>query len=832
MENFMSLPKRYKANEVEYRLITAWGESGVYQYTSDSNAPVFAIDTPPATVSGRLHLGHVYSYTHPDLIARFWRMRGRNVFYPMGYDDNGLPTERLVESQLGITASQVGRQTFIESCLEVGESAEAEYQQLWERLGLSIDWRFSYRTIDEHARRISQRSFIDLYNKGLAYRRKAPSIWCPQCATAIAQAELEDLERASNYYILDFRLENGCSLPIATTRPELLPACVAIFVHPSDERYRDLPGGTAIVPIFGASVPILEDPLVDQGKGTGVVMCCTFGDATDVIWWRTHNLPLIEALDRHGHMTALAGDFAGQALDTARAQIVQSLDEAGMILDRKPTTQFLHIHERCQTAVEYIVSKQWFVRLLDFKDDLLAAGAEVNWHPPHMESRYRAWVENLNWDWCISRQRYFGVPLPLWYCQACGGIITAGSDQLPVDPLAEEPDHPCPHCGSTEFQPEEDVMDTWATSSMTPQIVGRWLNSAEDRSSRPLYEQVFPFSLRPQAHEIIRTWAFYSIAKSHYHFRALPWSDVLISGWGIAGEGMGKISKSRGGGPLPPLEMIDRFSADAVRYWASSTSPGKDAIISEEKIKMGEKLVTKLWNIARFTERFIADIHDVDHQHLEHLLLDMTPADRWILSRQQGLIRQATTALEGYDYAIAKSLIESFFWRELADNYLEMCKVRLYDPESHQRTGGQFTLYYLLLTTIKLLAPYLPFVTEEIYQGLFAVRQGSHSIHASAWPTANPMLEDPKAEELGEILIAIATAVRRYKSQHNLSLGRKINRLQLASDDDMLLNSLREAEIDLVSVTRASKVVCVSKLDNDLIPLPLDGRLQVAIIDI
>jgi valyl-tRNA synthetase len=525
-------------------------------------------------------------------------------------------------------------------------------------------------------------------------------------------------------------------------------------------------------------------------------------------------------------MTASAGEFTNLPLKVARERIIQVLDEADLLINQQPTKQSVRVHERCQTPVEYILTQQWFIRLLDFKDDLLSAGGQVNWHPPHMESRYRAWVENLNWDWCISRQRYFGVPIPLWYCQGCDEVIPASASQLPVDPLTEEPDQPCPYCGGTKFRPEGDVLDTWATSSMTPQIVGRWPSSPEDQRSGNLYQQVFPFSLRPQAHEIIRTWAFYTIAKSQYHFQALPWSDVLISGWGIAAEGMGKISKSRGGGPLPPLEMIDRYSADAVRYWAASTSPGKDAIINEEKIQVGEKLVTKLWNVARFAERFITAIQ-VDT--FENLLPRMTPADRWILSRQQDLIQRTTALLEDYEYAVAKSLIESFFWTEFADNYLEMCKGRLYNQDAPSRTAGQFTLYHLLLNTIKLLAPYLPFVTEEIYQGLFAIHEGVDSIHTSSWPRVDSRLVDPQAEQLGDFLMDVATAARRYKSEHNLSLGSKIGRLFLASDDEKLLKLLPQAEIDLISITRASEVVCVRELDPTLTFLSTDGALQVAI---
>jgi valyl-tRNA synthetase len=480
-------------------------------------------------------------------------MNGYNVFYPMGYDDNGLPTERLVERRLGITASEVGREAFVEKCLEVSEEEEKNYESLWQRLGLSIDWRYTYRTIDELSQRTSQLSFLDLYRKGLVYHREAPSIWCPECRTAIAQAELDDLERESTFVTLAFHLANGNgeTLPIATTRPELLPACVAVFVHPGDERFRALVGQRVAVPLFGQQVPVLEDPGADPEKGTGAVMCCTFGDTADVEWWYTHNLPLEVVIGRDGRLTEDAGDFAGLPVSEARRQITQALEEGDFLLGQQPVVQSVRVHERCDTPVEYIVTQQWFVRLLDFKEELLEAGDQVVWRPAHMKARYRAWVENLHWDWCISRQRYFGVPFPVWYCDVCGEVAVADEEQLPVNPLDQEPERPC-GCGSASFTPERDVMDTWATSSLTPQIVGRWLVDEE------LYQQVFPMSLRPQAHEIIRTWAFYTIAKSHFHFGALPWKETAISGWGLAPEGVGKISKSRGGGPVPPMEMIER----------------------------------------------------------------------------------------------------------------------------------------------------------------------------------------------------------------------------------------------------------------------------------
>ena len=820
----MSLAKRYDAGSTEPALHQFWQASGTYAFLRDSDKPLYSIDTPPATVSGKLHLGHVYSYSQADFLARFWRMNGYNVFYPMGFDDNGLPTDRYIEKLLGIRAAQVGRSAFIKLCLEVSEEAERDYKALWQRLGLSIDWDYTYRTIDDLSRRTSQLSFIDLYKKRLAYRREAPTIWCSECRTAIAQAELNDIERESEFVTLPFRLENGDILPIATTRPELLPACVAVFVHPTDARYAKLVGQRASVPLLGFDVPLLADAKADPQKGTGAVMCCTFGDATDVEWWYTHHLPLKMIIGRDGRMTAAAGELAGLSIPEARQRMIALLEEHGLLLARQPVMQTIRVHERCDTPAEYLVTQQWFIRVLDFKEDLQAAGEQINWYPAHMKARYRAWVENLGWDWCISRQRYFGVSFPLWYCDACGEILLADEEQLPVDPSEQQPPRACT-CGSTSFTPEEDVMDTWATSSMSPQIAGRRL------ADPALYEQVFPMSLRTQAHEIIRTWAFDTIVKSYHHFGELPWENIAISGWGVAAAGGGKISKSRGGGPMPPMAMIEKYSADAVRYWAASTGPGKDSIISEEKIALGGKLTTKLWNVANFSQRFL---QGYEPPRYPAALPALAPTDRWLLSSLQRLIQRVTEHFQQYDYAAAKSEVESFFWRNLADNYLEFAKERLYDEGHPLREGARYTLYNVLLATLKLFAPFLPYITEAIYRELFASTGGSGSIHASRWPIADETLIDDEAEAAGELLIEIATAVRRYKSEASLSLGAELQRLRLVTSEPAIADMLRAASADITSVTRAKVIEVREKSEESdgdgWVTIKGEGRVKVALI--
>lgn len=814
-ETAMTLARRYDPASAEPRIARFWQESGTYHFEEGSGAPVYSIDTPPPTVSGYLHLGHVYSYSHPDFIARFRRMRGENVFYPMGYDDNGLPTERLVEKQTGRTAEDMGREAFIAACLTLTREFEREYEALWQRLGLSVDWRYTYRTIDDPARATSQATFLDLFRQGLAYQRKAPTIWCPHCHTAIAQAEVNDLERRSEFVTLPFTLADDTVLPIATTRPELLPACVAVFVHPDDARYRDIVGQQARVPLFGLTVPILADPHADPAKGTGAVMCCTFGDQVDVEWWYTHDLPLREGLDRNGRLTPLAGAFAGETVAEARREIIRTLEEQGLLLDRQPVEQSVRVHERCDTPVEYIITQQWFIRVLENKEAFLRAGEGIDWHPSGMQIRYRDWVENLHWDWAISRQRYYGVPFPVWYC-SCGEVLTADDSQLPVDPTTQAPPQPC-GCGSETYTAEEDVMDTWATSSCSPQIAGKML------ADPALYARVFPMSLRPQAHEIIRTWAFYTIVMSHYRFDAVPWRDVLISGWGLAPGGSEKISKSRGGGPMAPMAMLERYSSDAARYWAASTAPGKDAVISEEKIGAGAKLVTKLWNVAVFAQRFLEGYTPPVQRPA------LSPADRWILTALQRLVGEVTADLEGYEYASAKNATEMFFWSVLADNYLEMAKKRLYDPEHPGHGTAQYTLHTVLLTVIKLFAPIIPYVTEEIYAGLFRESDTDDSIHRSAWPVVDESLVDPDGAIAGDALVTIANAVRRYKSDRQLSLGAELERLQVRPQSDEPARALRGAEDDIASVTRARVVAIGGEDDGALEPVDAGGEQGISI---
>ncbi|HRW09598.1 MAG TPA: valine--tRNA ligase, partial [Caldilineaceae bacterium] len=721
---------------------------------------------------------------------------GYNVYYPMGFDDNGLPTERLVERQLGKRATEIGRAAFTAACLARSEESEKEYRTLWQRLGLSVDWRYTYRTIEERSRRIAQWSFLDLHRKGLIYRQEAPTLWCPECQTALAQADVDDLTRNSEFITLRFSLETDETLSIATTRPELLPACVAIFVHPDDERYRHLVGSQATVPIFGHQVPILTDANADPAKGTGAVMCCTFGDATDVIWWRTHKLPLRMIIGTDGRLTDAAGDFGGLPVLEARRRLIERLTTENYLVARQPVEQTVRVHERCDTPVETLVTPQWYVRVLDHKTDLLAAGEQIDWQPAHMKNIYRTWVENLAWDWCISRQRYYGVPFPVWFCDSCGATMVAEEAALPVNPLDEQPTGPCPSCGGSTFRPDSDVMDTWATSSLSPQLATRWQEDDE------LCARLYPMALRPQAHEIIRTWAFYTMVKALHHFGNVPWSTVQISGWGLAPAGMGKISKSRGGGPIAPLAAINEYSADAVRYWAASTAPGRDTVISEEKMQNGSKLVTKFWHVARFAAPFAVKVAAAQTSPPP-----LSLADRWILARIDQLVTRVTSAFRQYDYNTAKNETESFFWTDLADNYLEMAKLRLYDETNPYHAGACYALGRVLPTVLKLFSPILPYVTDTIYRELFAEQERQPTIHRAPWPQVAEERSDDALLAIGKTLVTIATAVRRYKSEQQLPLGTEFARLTLATTDRQLADRLSAGIADLRSIARVREVV-------------------------
>ena len=757
------LAKDYNPKEAEQRWQRFWEENGTYHFNPDSQEKVYSVDTPPPTVSGKMHLGHAFSYSQQDFIVRYKRMNGFNVFYPFGTDDNGIPTERLVEKMKNVRARDMERTQFVKLCLKtLDEELRPKYIADWKRIGMSCDWRIFYTTINEHCQRISQKSFINLYKEGREYRKEAPTMWCPECQTGISQVECADKELQSHFNDIIFKIE-GKDLVIATTRPELLPACVAVFYNPSDKRYQSLEGKKAKVPLFDFEVPIIPDDRADPEKGTGLVMCCTFGDQTDMEWQKAHNLPIREAIGIDGRMTATAGKYMGLKVGQARQKIIEDLKQTGLLVSQKAITHMVNVHERCGTEIEFLKSKQWFIKYLDLKDEMLAWGEQLKWYPDHMRHRYEHWVKGLAWDWLISRQRYFGVPFPVWYCKKCDETILAREEDLPVDPLTDKPPvEKCPKCGFNEFEPEKDVLDTWATSSLTPKL------STELYKDHSVFKKLYPMSLRPQAQDIITFWLFNTVVKSRMHDRVNPWQDVVISGHAQDPHGK-KMSKSKGN-VIEPQVMIEKYSADALRFWAASSKLGEDLPFLEKELLTGQKFMTKLWNASKFVFMHLEDYKPEGKPKLELV-------DRWLLAKLKKLVDNATESFEQYEYFRTKADTEKFFWQTFCDYYLEMIKHRLYKPEVYgieSKKSAQYTLYETLLAILKLSAPIMPHITEEIYQGCYSKTQKEKSIHNARWPTLGKEFEDENAEKAGDTASEVIAVIRKAKSDAGTSLGAEI----------------------------------------------------------
>ncbi len=784
------MPKRYDPKATEKKWKDVWEKKGLYNYENAKGDKDFSIDTPPPTVSGKMHIGHSFSYSHEDFIARFKRMTGHKVLYPFGTDDNGLPTDKLVEKTKKVRSKDFPRDEYLDLCYNTIKELRPDFIEDWKILGMSCDFSKPYSTISKEVQKISQKGFIDLYKKGLLSRKESPVSWCPQCQTAIAQAEFENVEMTSHFNDIIFK-SGAEELVIATTRPELLPACVGLFYHPDDERYQHLKGKSASVPLFDYEVPILEDASVDKEKGTGLMMCCTFGDKEDIEKWHNHKLPLKIVFTNDGRLNYYAKKYEGLRIVEARKEIRKDLEEAGLLISSKQIVHPVNVHERCGTEVEYAHTSQWFINVLDHKQELIDAADWIVWHPKHMKSRYIHWVENLNWDWCISRQRHFGIPFPVWYEKGSNNIVLPEEDELPVDPLIYTPKN---YKGDPkDLIPERDVMDTWATSSLTPMIALDWADDSEGFRKR------FPMSLRPQAHDIIRTWAFYTIVRALYHEKSIPWENIMVSGFVLDPKG-NKMSKSRGN-TIAPQDMIEKYSADALRYWAAGSRLGDDLPFMEKDLQTGQKTITKLWNASRFT---LMHLEGYDGKEPEKLLL----TERWLLSKLQRIIKESTETFENYEYARTKALVDNFFWNTFCDYYLEITKDRIYNPDKFgddAKTSAQYGLSQALLAVLKLFAPIMPYITEEIYQYGFSEKEGHESIHMSSWPELDERLIDEEAEGIGDKLVAIIASVRKKKSEANLSLKTPLKRLVIeCSDSDKAL--FEDMMVDLKGPTRAETV--------------------------
>ena len=810
----MTVPDKPSLDNVESKLIAQWDALGTYAFDRKATrANVFAIDTPPPTVSGSLHMGHVFSYTHTDAVARFWRMRGKSVFYPMGWDDNGLPTERRVQNYFGVScdpsvahdpkfvppfrgdvpkdhrAVAISRPNFIELCEELTHQDEKVFEDLFRRLGLSVDWSLLYTTISDHARRTSQDAFLRNLSRGEAYAQEAPTLWDVDFGTAVAQAELEDRERPGAFHDISFKHESGGEILIATTRPELIPACVALVAHPDDDRYKPFFGTMVRSPLFDVAVPVLAHELAQIDKGTGIAMVCTFGDLTDVVWWRELNLPTRPIIGRDGRILTQAPDgmtstsglehyaaLAGKSVKQAQTAIVEMLRTSGDLRgEPKPITHPVKFYEKGDRPLEIVTSRQWYIRNggrdADLRAALLARGDQLAWHPEFMQHRYSNWVDGLNGDWLVSRQRYFGVPVPLWYRLNQAGEpdysnpLVPEASRLPIDPSTDVPSEFTEAQRGVQggFIGDADVLDTWATSSLTPQIAGRWLDDPS------MFNNVFPMDVRPQGHDIIRTWLFATTVRSHFEHNVAPWRNAALSGW-ILDPDRKKMSKSKGN-VVTPIDLFEQYGSDAVRYWAASARPGVDTAFSEDQMKVGRKLATKLLNATKF----VLGAGDVSAD-----VVPTEPLDVAMLQRLSVVINDATTAFETFDYARALERTESFFWW-FCDDYLELVKMRAYGTTDIS-ASARAALQRALSVMQRLFAPHIPFATEEVWSWW-----KQNSIHLAQWPTVGEITGDTKHIDAFEMMLDSACnvigVIRRTKTEAKLSQRAEVEYTSVSATD-------------------------------------------------
>ena len=810
-----AVPDKPALEGLEVKWQARWEAEGTYHF--DRTRPrdeVYAIDTPPPTVSGSLHVGHVFSYTHTDVIARFQRMRGRAVFYPMGWDDNGLPTERRVQNYYGVRCDPslpydsafappdkpgkqplpVSRPNFIELCQRLTAEDEKVFEHVWRYLGLSVDWSLTYATIGRRAQHVSQLAFLRLFKRGLAYQLEAPTLWDVDFRTAVAQAELEDREREGAYHRLRFEGPDGEGVEIDTTRPELLPACVALVAHPDDERYRPLFGREVSTPLFRARVPVKAHPLADPEKGSGIAMIRTFGDVADVVWWRELGLPVRAIIQPNGVLRPVVwGEpgweserpdaaqahydrLAGLSVPKARVQIVELLRETGALIgDPRPMTHHVKFYEKGDRPLEIVTSRQWFIRTMEHREALLARGRELRWHPEYMRARFENWVNGLNGDWCISRQRFFGVPFPLWYPLGSDGSIrfdapiVPGDSRLPLDPSTDVPDgYRADQRGRPGgFAADPDIMDTWATSSLTPQIAAGWEEDPD------LFGRVFPMDMRPQGHDIIRTWLFSTVLRAHLEHDGLPWRNAAISGW-VLDPDRKKMSKSKGN-VVTPLGLLEEHGSDGVRYWAASGRPGADTAFDAGQMRVGRRLAIKVLNASKFILARTEPRGAVTHA-----------ADRGMLTELARLVDEATADLDGYNYARALERTEAFFWF-FCDNYLELVKARRYgDHGEAAAASANHALLAALSALLRLFAPFLPFVTEEVWSWW---QPGS--VHRAAWPARAELLEVAGgADERGAVALEVAARVlgdvRKKKSEEQRPMKTAARRVLVRESADRI----------------------------------------------
>ena len=874
-----TMPKHFDAAEAETRWNNVWQKTGTYRYDPDQTREnTFVVDTPPPTVSGSLHIGHVLSYTHTDITVRYQRMQGKNIYYPMGWDDNGLPTERRVQNYFHIqceptqpydpalkvepaTAKKrkerpvpVSRKNFIEICHQLTLEDEKTFKDLWQRAGLSVDWNEQYATIDTVSQHIAQLSFLDLYEKGHIYSSELPAMWDVDFRTAVAQAELEDREVQGAYYHIAFGIEDeDSSFTIATTRPELIVACVGVTAHPEDSRYRHLFGKRAITPLYHIPVPIFPSEIADPEKGTGILMVCTFGDSSDVDWWRGQKLELRQVLDRSGRMMPVDfessiwpsnkpdmarqfyGQIEGKSIKAAQAAVVEQLTDpaASAVSEKSPSgtgaplqrdaERIVHpvkYFEKGTRPIEFIPTRQWFVRLLDKKEMLIRKGKAIQWHPDYMGLRFENWTENLAFDWCISRQRYFGPSLPVWYPLDADlqprydAAIVAQPEQLPVDPMIHVPKGYDETQRNTPggFTGEQDVFDTWFTSSMTPQIASKWILDI-DRHGK-----LFPMDLRPQAHDIIRTWAFYTIAKAALHEDKIPWKHAAISGF-VVDPDRKKMSKSKGN-VVTPMEFLEKYTADGVRYWSGQANLGTDTNFDEKVMKVGRRLVTKIFNAGKFVLSQSGEVAPISEE-----------LDKSFVARLRKLAVNATRNFENYESAKVIAETEDFFWHSFTDTYIELTKNRAKGegnptPSAAAQNSAVVTLRLGLKILLKLFAPFLPFITEEVWSWTFAKETEIESIHVAPWPSLSDFIgfDLPANEKSFDVAVAALGAIHKQKTLSSMSAGAQVSELEIEANKDTLA-VLRKVERDVMD---GARVESYSLAENDALT---DGEFIITKIE-
>jgi valyl-tRNA synthetase len=802
----------YEKHEIEKKWQEWWKKEEIFKFDLNAPGKIYSIDNPPSFTSGTLHMGHALNHSWIDFMARYKRMRGYNILLPIGFDCHGLPTELKVAKEYGISPDD--RQNFRKKCEEWTSYCIDKMLEQYKSLGYSADWEEYYETRSDEYKRAVQYSLLKFYEMGKLIREEYPALWCPRCKTALAKAEVGHVEQQGTLWYINLGVENSKEeLQIATTRPEFMPACVAVMVHPGDKRYTRYVGEKAVLPYpEGRKVPIIADENVDTEFGTGVVYNCTFGDEEDVLWQRKHGLPTIQIIDDGGNMTKEAGKYAGMSAKEAQKAIAEDLKAGGYVEKEEPYFHSILCHtERssCRAPVEFIPKKQWFIKVKESLPKVVKAAREMRWYPEYMEQRLVDWSESLTWDWIISRQRIYGTPVPFWYCEKCDEVIPPGADDLPVDPAKDTPPiKKCPKCGGRVIG-TTDTCDCWVDSSISPLMVAHWLKPGEEK----FFEKVYPTALRPQGYEIIRTWAFYSVFRCLELTGKKPFEDVVVNGM-VAGPDGRKMSKSYGN-VISPDEAIKKHGADALRQWALKASLGDDYPFAWKDLVYAEKFQKKYWNASYF-----ASLHLKNYKPSKSGKL--RPADRWILSRLNSVVKECTEALDKYEFGRALTAIQTFFWGDFCDNYLEICKHRLYNTKGSAREAAQYTLLEILLKSTLMLAPFIPHITEEVYHLYFKDSFGEKSVHLLKWPDYQESMIDENAEKMGEQLKAVIGAVRKFKSENKLPLNAEISRVSIFGAE-----ALKGAEKDILETVKAKEIKFTKKrkgkLETELKGITLDA---------